>query len=47
MVDPSSGGHVDGEQQEGWLEAWDEEGGHDDDVEQARRGQRPKGALGG
>ena len=29
MVDPSSGGHIDGEQQEVELKAADEEGGHD------------------
>ena len=41
MVDPSSGGHIDGEQQEVELEASDDEGGHNVKEEQTRQGQNP------
>ena len=46
MVDPSSGGHIDGEQQEVELKAADEEGGHDVADEQAQQSREQTEACG-
>ena len=40
VVDPSSGGHIDDEQQEVGLKAWGKEGGHDNKEPEAHSGLR-------